>query len=139
MRLFLTVFFLMFLFGCKTYKAINPSDIKSVYVLFKGQAERQERYKLFDGSFVYFDLRHSQVRMALEKYKDQLGSLKKLPVNRLDSFIINKKVIKPSPIKALPLTEFGCIQMQSGALISYGISVDVFIDLTNNRLYYSAQ
>lgn len=136
MRYFLTAFFLTFLFGCKTYKAIDPNGIKSIFILFEGKADKEMRYKLYDSSVVGFDLWHSQVKSALEKHKDRLESLKKIQSSHLDSFIINKAIIKARPIKVAPLTEFGYIQTQSGALIFYGISESVFIDLTNGKVYY---
>ncbi|WP_214229569.1 hypothetical protein [Pedobacter sp. B4-66] len=135
MRYLLPIFLLMLLLGCKTYKVIKPNEIKAVYVLFKGRADHRE-YKLFDDSIVKFDVKHSNVRLALDKYKNKLGLFRQEPTNYLDSFIINKRIIKPVPVKVLPLHEFGYIVTHANELFFYGIIESVFEDLTHNRVYF---
>ena len=134
MRFYVSIFFIIILFGCKTYKPIKPNEIKAIYTLYKGKYRYRE-YTLFDSSVVKFDIKHSQVKIALEKYKNRLDQLRNAPVNYLDSLIINKRTYKPVPVKILPLREFGYVQTHSGKLIFYGIG-GAFIDLTNSKVYY---
>lgn len=129
---------LIFLSGCVSYQPLSKSNIKTVYVLFKDTTQiHYDGYKLYDGSIIRFDKKDIGVKAALNKYSEKLNSLKEESPDYITHFLAEKKhIIKSRPIKVVPLREFGYIKTKSNQLVFYGISRTVFIDLTNDKVYY---
>lgn len=135
---FVIVIFLAVLSACTVSQPKLKGNIKNVQVLFKDTTwYHPEGYKLYDGSLIRWDKKNIAVKVALNKYRDKLGLLKKEGPDYLERFI-TKKSIKYVPIKVVPLKEFGYIETTSNQHVFYGIMGDkTFIDLSNDRVYIS--
>lgn len=138
MKLILFAGCLISLSGCVSYQPLSKSNIKAVYVLFKDTTQTHyDGYKLYDGFIVKWDKKDIGVRTALNKYSDKLDALKQERPDYKANFLAQTKhIITYTPIKVVPFREFGYIQTTSKQLIFYGMGRNVFIDLTNNRVYY---
>lgn len=138
MKYFLSLFVLVYLSSCMSYKPLAKSNIKAVHVLFKDSSwYHYEGYKLYDGSTVKWDKQNANVKAALNNYKNKIGELPKEGSSYLEHFLLNKNIIKYMPIKVGPLKEFGYIETSSNEFVFYGVMEEtVFIDLTHDKVYY---
>ncbi|KAA8474034.1 hypothetical protein F1649_22440 [Arcticibacter tournemirensis] len=114
------------------------NNIKKVYVLFKDTSwNHYEGYKLHDGATVKWDKKYDHVKKTLNDYKDKIQELPQESSNYMQHFLLNKKAVKYTPIKTVPLKEFGFLETNSNDLTFYGIIGDsVLIDLSRGRIYY---
>lgn len=129
---------LVYFSGCMTYRPLMNNNIKKVYVLFKDTSwNHYEGYKLRNGTTVKWDKKYDHVKKTLNDYKDKIQELPQESSNYLQHFLLNKKAVKYTPIKTVPLKEFGFLETNSNELTFYGIIGDsVLIDLSRDRIYH---
>lgn len=138
MKYFVLLFVLIYITGCRSYQPIVKDNIQAVYVLFTDSSwYHYDGYRLYDGTRVTWDVKHSGVKTALNDYKNRISELPQNGPDYLERFLLDKKVIKYLPIKTVPLKEFGFIETKSNKLIFYGIGDETLMDLTYDKVYIS--
>ena len=138
----LTLAFLTtFLISCGKRHHIFPKDVVAIRPVFKDSSfQHRQGYHVGKDVIVYDKMSENVEEFLARKLSErEMFPMDSTP-NRIFKLIGGLESFKmiPLPIKTVPLSEFGYLELTNGKVVFYGImGMDGFFDLTHRRGYHA--
>ncbi|GGH47409.1 hypothetical protein ACN9ML_18530 [Dyadobacter endophyticus] len=139
----LTLAFLTtFLISCGKRHHIFPKDVVAIRPVFKDSSfQHRQGYHVGKDVIVYDKMSENVEEFLARKVSErEMFPMDSTP-NRIFKLIGGLESFKmiPLPIKTVPLSEFGYLELTNGKVVFYGImGMDGFFDLTHRRGYHTS-
>jgi len=129
------------LISCGKRHHIFPKDVTAIRPVFKDSTfQHWQGYHIGNEVVAYDGMSENVEAFLTHKMSDRNSFPQDSTPDRISKLLGGRKSAKlvPLPIKSVPLSEFGYLELANGKVVLYGImGMDGFSDLTHRCGYYT--